>query len=116
MVRSESSNWHLDKRVSVLQIGAIFVQLVVLIVGGVWFVSEFKQQIEVNAKNILHNELEIEELNNEVDAVTARISAQAVSLGRIEEGMRGIRDTMERIESNMNRALDRGNGFRNGSQ
>ena len=91
----EYTSWHLDKRVSLATLAALILQFVMLFGSGVWFVSEFKQQIERNSRAIEVNTNEIEEINTELDVVVSNMSGQAVQLGRIEENISGLKRSID---------------------
>lgn len=81
----ESNNWHLSKSVPLGLIFAIFMQTVALI----WFVAGLDNGIENNAREIARNDARIATIENVVQS-------QAVTLARIDENLREIRDFIER--------------------
>ena len=77
-------NWHLSKSVPATFLLAIAVQTV----GLVWYMSSLDATVETNAREIARHEIRI----NEVER-TAQL--QAVSLGRIDENIKAIRNMVE---------------------
>ena len=59
-------------------------------VGLVWYMSSLDSTVESNAREIARHEIRI----NEVERTA---QAQAVSLGRIDENIKAIRDMVERM-------------------
>lgn len=87
MDRQES--WHLSKSVPITFIAAIMMQTVALI----WFVATLRNDVNVNRMGITRNEGKIESLETIVHS-------QAVTLGRIDENIKSIRELIERREQN----------------
>jgi len=54
----------------------------------VWYVSSLASAIELNARDISRHEMRLNEL-------TSVIQSQAVTLGRMDENIKSIRDMME---------------------
>jgi len=54
----------------------------------VWYVSSLASAIELNARDISRHEMRLSEL-------TSVIQSQAVTLGRMDENIKSIRDMME---------------------
>lgn len=108
---TRDTNWHLDKRVSIFTLAMLMAQFLGLVIGGVWFVGEVKNQITNNSVRVTSVEREVEEINDEIDRVNAAISSQAVQLGRIEENVSAIRAYLEIVVRNVDRNTDRGYGF-----
>lgn len=82
---AESNNWHLSKSVPIGMILAIFMQTVALI----WFVAGLDNGIENNAKAIARNDARL-------STVEASVQSQAVTLARIDENLKAIREYIER--------------------
>ena len=76
---------HLSKSVPVTFIVAIIMQTAAL----VWYVSTLDSAIKQNAKDILRNETRL-------DSIESIVQSQAVTLGRMDENIKAIREMMER--------------------
>ena len=74
-------SWHLSKSVPVSFILAIVGQTVAL----VWYVSSLDNNIENNQRELIRHETRIEALEKVVQS-------QAVTLGRMDENIKAIRD------------------------
>ena len=83
MKREDS--WHLSKSVPITFIVAIALQTAAL----VWYVSTLDSAIKQNSKDILRNETRL----NTIEKI---VQSQAVTLGRMDENIKAIRDMMER--------------------
>lgn len=79
------NSWHLSKSVPVTFIVAIIMQTAAL----VWYVSTLDSAIKQNAKDILRNETRL-------DSIESIVQSQAVTLGRMDENIKAIREMMER--------------------
>ena len=84
-------NWHLSKSVPATFLLAIAVQTV----GLVWYMSSLDATVETNAREIARHEIRI----NEVERTA---QAQAVSLGRIDENIKAIRNMVEKMAESKN--------------
>jgi len=80
-----TENWHLSKSVPVTLVIAIIMQTVAL----VWYVSTLDSAIKQNSKDILRNETRLQ-------TVEKVVQGQAVTLGRMDENIKAIREMMER--------------------
>ena len=80
----KQESWHMSKSVPATFLLAIAVQTV----GLVWYMSSLDATVETNAREIARHEIRI----NEVER-TAQL--QAVSLGRIDENIKAIRNMVE---------------------
>jgi septal ring factor EnvC (AmiA/AmiB activator) len=83
---STNDNWHLQKSVPLTFVLALAVQAIAL----VWFFAELDSNIKANEKQVTQNSTRIEGLET-------LVQGQAVSLGRIDENIRHIRDTVDRV-------------------
>ena len=83
-MRKEDS-WHLSKSVPISFIVAIVLQTAAL----VWYVSTLDSAIKQNSKDILRNETRL-------DQIERIVQSQAVTLGRMDENIKAIREMMER--------------------
>lgn len=82
---SRDNQWHLSKSVPITFILAIAAQTLAL----VWFVATLRNDVDVNKAQILRHEVRIE-------AVEDIIQNQAVTLARIDENLKAIRELVER--------------------
>ena len=80
----KQESWHLSKSVPATFLLAIAVQTV----GLVWYMSSLDATVETNAREIARHEIRI----NEVERTA---QSQAVSLGRIDENIKAIRNMVE---------------------
>ena len=85
-------SWHMSKSVPATFLLAIAVQTV----GLVWYMSTLDATVETNAREIARHEIRI----NEVEK-TAQL--QAVSLGRIDENIKAIRNMVEVMADRANK-------------
>ena len=81
----KEDSWHLSKSVPITFIVAIGLQTAAL----VWYVSTLDSAIKQNSKDILRNETRL-------DQIEKIVQSQAVTLGRMDENIKAIRDMMER--------------------
>ncbi len=79
-------NWHLSKSVPVTLVLAIVAQTVAL----VWYISSLDSTVKANARDIIRNETRLGSLENIVQA-------QAVTLGRMDENIKAIRESVEKM-------------------
>lgn len=84
----ENPNWHLSKSIPLTLVVAIGVQTFAL----VWYVSNLDSSIKANSKEILRNE-------SRLDNLEKTVHYQAVTLGRMDENIKAIRDTLEKMSS-----------------
>jgi hypothetical protein len=81
-----TESWHLSKSVPVSLIVAIVLQTISL----VWYVSSLDSSVKNNARDLVRQETRINTLEKTVQS-------QAVSLGRIDENIKAIRNLVERM-------------------
>ena len=81
-----TESWHLSKSVPVTLIVAIVLQTISL----VWYVSSLDSSVKSNARDLVRQETRINTLEKTVQM-------QAVSLGRIDENIKAIRNLVERM-------------------
>jgi hypothetical protein len=81
-------NWHLSKSVPVTLVLAIVAQTIAL----VWYISSLDSAVKANARDIIRNETRLESLETIVQS-------QAVTLGRMDENIKAIRDSVEKMAS-----------------
>jgi uncharacterized membrane protein YciS (DUF1049 family) len=79
-------SWHLSKSVPITFIVAIVMQTVAL----VWYVSTLDSSIKQATRDITKHEARIE-------ALEKTVQSQAVTLGRIDENLKAIRDIVEQM-------------------
>ena len=84
----KEDSWHLSKSVPISFIVAIIMQTAAL----VWYVSTLDSAIKQNSKDILRNETRL----NTIERI---VQSQAVTLGRMDENIKAIREMMERNRS-----------------
>jgi type II secretory pathway component PulC len=77
---TQAEQWHLDKRVPLALITTSLLQIVSI----VWIASQMNADIQTNKENI-------QRLDNSVNTLQREANTQAVQMGRIEEGISGIR-------------------------
>lgn len=82
-------NWHLNKSVPLTLVFAILVQTVSL----VWFISQLNSAVESNTSDIMRVQVEVEVMERTVQA-------QAISMARIDENIKAIRDSVEAMARN----------------
>lgn len=78
--------WHLSKSVPVTFILAIVMQTVAL----VWYVSTLDAAIKNNSRELARQEARLE-------TVEKTVQSQAVMLGRIDENIKAIRSSVEKM-------------------
>ena len=86
--QKNNNNWHLSKSVPVSLILALVIQAAAI----VWTVSQMQSSIEANANSIVRIEIRTEKLE-------LAVQGQAVALARIDENIKAIRMSVERIAS-----------------
>ena len=79
-----ANEWHLNKSVPISFILAILAQTLALI----WFVATLRNDVDNNRTEIVRHETRIETLEG-------LVQNQAVSLARIDENIKAIRDAVE---------------------
>lgn len=77
--------WHLSRSVPITFIFAIACQTIALI----WFVATLRNDVDTNRDQILR-------LDVRASALEAIVQTQAVTLARIDENIKGIRQYLER--------------------
>lgn len=81
-----TDSWHLSKSVPISFILAIVGQTVAL----VWYVSSLDNNIKNNQRELIRHETRIEALEKVVQS-------QAVTLGRMDENIKAIRHSVEKM-------------------
>lgn len=82
------TSWHLSKSVPVTLVLAIVAQTLSL----VWYISSLDSAVKANARDLIRNETRIESLEDIVQT-------QAVTLGRMDENIKAIRNSVEKMAS-----------------
>mgnify|MGYP000430337729 CR=1 FL=1 len=77
-------DWHLNKSVPLTLVFAIVLQTVSL----VWFISQLNSAVESNTADIIR-------VQTEVEVMERTIQTQAVSMARIDENIKAIRDAVD---------------------
>lgn len=77
-------SWHLSKSIPLTFVLAIIGQTIAL----VWFVADLNNDIQTNTREIVRHETRLIALENIVQA-------QAVTMARIDENIKSIREMME---------------------
>ena len=80
----EQDSWHLSKSIPLTFVLAILGQTIAL----VWFVADLNNDIQTNTREIVRHETRLIALENIVQK-------QAVTMARIDENIKSIRDMME---------------------
>ena len=77
-------SWHLSKSIPLTFVLAILGQTIAL----VWFVADLNNDIEINTRELVRHETRLIALENIVQT-------QAVTMARIDENIKSIREMME---------------------
>ena len=83
---SSNETWHLQKSVPLTFVFALMVQAIAL----VWFFAELDNSIKANVTQVEQHDTRIANLES-------LVQGQAVSLARIDENIRHIRETVDRV-------------------
>lgn len=84
-----NESWHLSKSVPITFIFAIFCQTVALI----WFVATLRSDVDANKNELLKLEVR-------TDSLEGVVQSQAVTMARMDENIKAIRDAVERMVTN----------------
>ncbi len=82
-------SWHLSKSIPLTFVLAIIGQTIAL----VWFVADLNNDIQTNTREIVRHETRLIALENIVQT-------QAITMARIDENIKSIREMMEDSRSN----------------
>ena len=93
MAVSSEDSWHLSKSVPITLIFGLLVQAGAI----VWTVSMMMSDIERNMRDIMDMQITVSELE-------AVVQSQEVSLARIDENIKAIRDAVEHMMERQQRA------------
>lgn len=77
--------WHLSKSVPVTLVFAIFCQTIALI----WFVATLRNDVDANSAELIR-------LDARTSSLETVVQSQAITLARIDENIKGIREYLER--------------------
>lgn len=77
--------WHLSKSIPITLVFAIFCQTIALI----WFVATLRNDVDANSADILR-------LDTRTSSLETVVQSQAITLARIDENIKGIREYLER--------------------
>jgi hypothetical protein len=80
-------SWHLSKSVPLTLVFAIICQTVAII----WFAASLRNDIDSNAEEIIR-------LDARTSSLEVVVQSQAITLARIDENIKGIRDYLERVK------------------
>lgn len=83
---SSEESWHLSKSVPLTLIFAIFCQTVALI----WFVAQLSGDVDAAKNDIIR-------LETRTDSLESVVQSQAVTMARMDENIKAIRDAVERM-------------------
>jgi hypothetical protein len=79
-----SETWNLSKNISLTLIFSILIQTIILVV----FLTNL-------ASTVANNSANIDALKNEADVLSQRVQSQEVTLGRIDENIKSIKEFLE---------------------
>lgn len=91
--RETKEPWHLDKRVPI----ATLVVLVVQFALGVMWITTLSNTVTGNV-------LRLTAMEQRVELIRGQAASQAVQLGRIEEGLAGVRNDINRLINTVERS------------
>ena len=77
--------WHLSKSIPITLVFAIFCQTIALI----WFVATLRNDVDANSADILR-------LDTRTTSLETVVQSQAITLARIDENIKGIREYLEK--------------------
>lgn len=93
MTRVTEQEWHLNKSVPLTLVFAIVVQTFAI----VWYMSQLDSAVQQNEINII-------KVQTEVEIMERTVQAQAVSMARIDENIKAIREAVDLM---VRKAIDR---------
>ena len=85
---SQEEAWHLSKSIPLTLIFSIICQTIALI----WFVASLSNDIDAAQKDIVRHDTRISALEDTVQA-------KAVTMGRIDENIKAIREAVDKMSS-----------------
>ncbi|MDB4486554.1 hypothetical protein N9014_00410 [bacterium] len=88
----EDTSWHLSKNVPI----TFFLAIALQTVGLVWYMSALDSTVATNAREIARHEIRINEIEK-----TAQL--QAIMLGRIDENIKAIRESVDAMRKRSER-------------
>jgi hypothetical protein len=84
-----NESWNLSKNISLTLIFSILIQTIILVV----FLTNL-------ASTVANNSANIDALKNEADVLSQRVQSQEVTLGRIDENIKMIKEFLENASNN----------------
>ena len=78
--------WHLNKSVPLTLVFTIAVQTIAL----VWFISQLNSTVDSNTRDIIR-------VQAEISVMERTVQTQAVSMARIDENIKAIRDAVDKM-------------------
>lgn len=94
-VKRTDTHWHLSKSVPITLIFTIFIQTMAF----VWYFSDLNSAVDQNRIDIAKHDSRIRQLE-------LLVNQQAVALGRIEQNLVAIKETLQRLEQSVNSNRD----------
>tara|TARA_R110000822_G_scaffold18919_1_gene62024 strand:+ start:1354 stop:1632 length:279 start_codon:yes stop_codon:yes gene_type:complete len=91
-VTSGEECWVMNKNISATLLFALVLQAAMI----VWSISQMRADVDANYASIVR-------ISADVKAVEASTNVQAVQLGKIEENIKGIKESLERMLEVMER-------------
>lgn len=85
---SQEEAWHLSKSIPLTLVLAIICQTIALI----WFVASMRNDIDAAQKDLVRHDTRISALEDTVQA-------QAVTMGRIDENIKAIREAVDAMKA-----------------
>lgn len=89
---TEHEPWHLDRRIPIATLATLIVQAAL---GVAWLTSL--------SNTVNGNSLRINTMDQRIEIMRGQAASQAVQLGRIEEGLAGVRTDISRLIATMER-------------
>lgn len=89
MIKMSEQDWHMSKSVPISLIFAIACQTVALI----WFVATLRNDVDSNRTELIR-------LETRTDKLEQIVQTQAVTMGRMDENIKAIRDAVEAMVRN----------------
>ena len=92
MTRGQDDCWVMNKNISASLLFALVLQAAMI----VWSISQMRADVDANSSSIVR-------ISADVKAVETSSDTQAVQLGKIEENIKGIKESLERMLEVMER-------------
>ena len=84
MEQDKAQDWHLNKSVPLTLVFAIVVQTFAI----VWYISQLDSAVQ-------QNQIDIVRVQTEVEIMERTVQAQAISMARIDENIKAIREAVD---------------------